>query len=425
MRVDIFCESGEKYGLGHLRRCENLLLHLQEVFPTIKFQSSFHSSFCYPDYELEVVIVDSYIAPLSFYENLRCQVLICLDDYFRLPYPHNALILRPTLGAKTFSKSYGGEDYVILNPVFTQKKITPTQKNKILINLGGSNQNNLIKQILKSIHGDIHILNPYFKHPKAHHSLNPQEICSLIDSSEIVICAGGGGLNEALSRGKKIIALCIANNQRSQLQNAHFLPSLFTIFSHTNLSSKLSCALNALVSMPSPPPKPLGLRLRPWLYKTFLPILSAKNAKHFCLLSHKQKLEVLSIRNQEEVRANSLNSAPIGIKEHLRFIANLSFSQFFWAFFEDERKKGEIIAVGSLSLKEGNKATLGIYKNLRYKHIGEKILHSLIDNARKLNINTIELEVLQTNTRAICLYEKFGFAKIQENQKFLTMEKNL
>lgn len=426
MRIEVFCESGEKYGLGHLRRCENLLLHLQEIFPTLEFQITFHSDFI--PLESDIVIIDSYIAPLSFYMNIKAKILICLDDFHRLPYPSNALILRPTLGAKTFAKSVGGSGYVILHPSFLAPKKIQTIKGRILINLGGSRQDALLSSILANLQGDIHIINPYFKHPdyKTYHSLSPQEICNLIDSSEIVICAGGGGVNEALSRGKKTIALCIAKNQYFQLSHAPTLPSLFSIFSLHNLSSKLSYALKSLQTIPLDfEPFVLGCHLKSWLYKTLLSLLSAPNALHFSLLKHKQKLEVLALRNQKEVRENSLDPSIIDPKKHFSFISSMPFSQFFWAFFQDENKNGEIIAVGSLCLKEKNKATLGIYKNIRYRCIGEKILHLLLDSAKKLNIITIELEVLKTNQKAIYLYSKLGFLIQEEKENSWIMEKKV
>lgn len=426
MKIDVFCESGEKYGLGHLRRCENLLFHLQEIFSSIKFEITFHSTFTI--LKSEIIIIDSYIAPLEFYKSVKCKILICLDDFHRLCYPKNALILRPTLGAKTLGKNFGGSGYVILHPSFLTPKKIKTIKGRILVNLGGSRQDRLLHEILKNLDGDIHIINPYFKHPhyKTYHSLSPQEICDLMDSSEIVICAGGGGLNEALSRGKKIIAFCIAQNQYSQLSHTPKLPSIFRFFSLHNLSSKLSFALNSLKALQLDfDPLKLGHHLKPWLYQTLLPAISAPNALHFSLLSHKQKLEVLALRNQKEVRENSLNPSVIDAKEHFSFVSSLSFSQFFWAFFQNENKKGEIIAVGSLCLKEGRKATLGIYKNIRYRHIGEKILHLIFDSAKKLNVTTIELEVLDTNKKAIHLYSKLGFLIQEQKENSLIMEKKI
>lgn len=426
MRVDLFCESGEKYGLGHLRRCENLLLHLQALFPTITFQSYFHSSFSLPPYPLEIVVIDSYIAPKEFYESIECKVLICLDDYFRLPYPKHATILSPTLGAKSHKNRYGGEGCIILNPLFLSPPKAPTQKGRILINLGGSRQDRLLDFLTSTLSGDIHIINPYYKSSKfpTYSSLTPSEICTLMDSSEIIITASGGGLNEALSRGKKIIALLLADNQLSQLAHAHSLPSLLTIFSLNALSSKLTHALSLLYSLPTPSPKVLGYKLDKLLYKLLLPLLSPSNALHFSLLTHTQKLEVLKLRNQKEVRENSLNPRPISAKEHFGFIASLQFSQFFWAFFEDEKHKGEIIAVGSLQIT-GEKAKVGIYKNMKYPKIGERVLIKLEKSAKKLGVKTLELEVLKDNAKALHLYQKCRFKLKTSGEKSLIMEKSL
>lgn len=427
MRIDVFCESGAKYGLGHLRRCENLILHLQNIFPSLSFTSTFHPDLILPRYALEIVVIDSYIAPQSFYEKIECKILICLDDFYRLSYPSNAIILSPTLGSKTHKNRYGGEGYIILHPTFFSPSKTKVQKGRILINLGGSRQDKLLDFLSSNLQGEIHIINPYYKNPQVltHSSLTPQEICTLIDSSEIIISAGGGGLNEALSRGKKIIALLLAQNQRTQLQNAHFLPSLFSIFSFKNLASKLHSSLSALHSLPAPSAKPLGYKLDRLLFSLLLPSLSPSNALHFSLLSHRQKLEVLKLRNQKEVRENSLNPKIISAKEHFAFISSLRFSQFFWAFFQNNNFQGEIIAVGSLQIHSCNKAVLGIYKNMKYEKIGDKILHSLLESAKKLCISTIELEVLKDNHRALKFYKKHRFVIKTQKQQSLVMERIL
>ena len=124
------------------------------------------------------------------------------------------------------------------------------------------------------------------------------------------------------------------------------------------------------------------------------------------------------------MRENSLDSKPITQKEHFDFIASLTFSQFFWAFFEDERCCGEIIAVGSLQIK-GERAKMGIYKNMKYKGVGEKILHSLLESAKKLSVSTIEIEVLSHNIRALHLYKKSRFITKTQNENILVMEKVL
>ncbi|WP_034583908.1 GNAT family N-acetyltransferase [Helicobacter pametensis] len=416
MRIDVFCEWGDSYGLGHLRRCENLIELFVRYFHHLKFQISFHALPApIPDLFYEFVIIDSYILEKSAYQFLdqRSKCLICLDDFHRLSYPSKALILSPTA---LRSKRFSGIPCVILNPVFLLPPSTQTIPNQVLITLGGSDQNTLITQILDALpsHFTPKIISPTFKHPQSSHNLSSHEICTLIDESEYVICAGGGTLNEVISRNKKIIALCIAPNQKPQL-NAYKkrFPIIFN--PHHQLSHKLSNALARTQTFSTHFGSKLPKLFSLWLHQYLSLPPTIKLFQH---LTHYEKKQILSLRNQPEVRQASFNPAPITLKEHLRFIDSIKPNQMmYFAFFEGRR----IIGSGSLHLIAPNLATLGIYKDMRCKQAGSKILFKLLQIASKLDIQTLELKVLKTNTKAIAFYQKHHFCISKEYQDHFIM----
>lgn len=434
LKIDCFCESGEKYGLGHLRRCENFILLFKQCYPSLVFEITFHSLPCHiPQKTLEIVLIDSYITPLDFYQALakKSKILLCFDDFFRLHYPPNALIISPTHSSKNYPKKIlAGKDYVILHPAFKSSIPQKTmQKNHILITLGGSNQNSLISEILSSLAclPDVffHILSPYFqiKAPniQTYPLLSPTEVCSLIDSCEYIISASGGSLNEALSRKKKTIALCIAKNQKKQLQAYQKSKILFAIFNpFDSLKRKL---LSALENMPLPSTSLCYGSKLPRLFKILLlRATTPTHSKAFDFLNLQEKKQVLELRNQKEVREASFNPHIIKKQKHLSFIASLKTEDFYFAFFQKEKKQNRIKGIGYFSLKNAN---LGIYRDKNLTGFGTTILQSLFILAIKLDLPFLYLKVLKKNQNALNFYQKHHFKIIKEEKEFLIMQKDL
>lgn len=117
MRVDIFCESGSLYGLGHLYRCIKLIAYLCEfsldsitlhnrgdfVASNSLLPSKFAESIEIKNYEwldcevglLDIVFVDSYCCDKAFLQNLanRSKRLVCFDDELKNVYPQNCFII--------------------------------------------------------------------------------------------------------------------------------------------------------------------------------------------------------------------------------------------------------------------------------------------------------------------------------------------
>jgi RimJ/RimL family protein N-acetyltransferase len=57
------------------------------------------------------------------------------------------------------------------------------------------------------------------------------------------------------------------------------------------------------------------------------------------------------------------------------------------------------------------------------KGIGKKVLDIIEKKAKKLNLESIWLQVLENNERAISLYQKKGFTKVSNQNRMITMRK--
>lgn len=192
MRIDIFCESGESYGLGHFYRSLKLIaIFVKLTKPPYTHAITLHNRGDYTppplktlldstpshieleckNYEwlstqpemLELAIVDSYEAQEWFYHRLaqHSKALICLDDTLRDVYPKDCYILNPTPDSKSYFKGYShlwcGEEYMILPQPIESKPLESTQDSKpaahnqnkqIFVNFGGVDSNNLSQSFI-------------------------------------------------------------------------------------------------------------------------------------------------------------------------------------------------------------------------------------------------------------------------------------
>jgi len=95
--------------------------------------------------------------------------------------------------------------------------------------------------------------------------------------------------------------------------------------------------------------------------------------------------------------------------EFVKFIVSQNFSQYFAI------ENGEVIGWCDILPKSYEGLThvgvlgMGVLKAYRGKGLGKQLLEKAIEHAKQNGIEKVELDVFETNTRAIALYEKMGF----------------
>ncbi|WP_334084151.1 UDP-4-amino-4,6-dideoxy-N-acetyl-beta-L-altrosamine N-acetyltransferase [Helicobacter typhlonius] len=203
MRIDVFCESGAKYGLGHFYRCVKLIalcaktrqvnaltLHNRvvgdfippslaqlldkELLESISYECKNYEWLSTQPQMLDIAIVDSYEAQEWFYYRLKSQskALICLDDTLRDVYPPQSYILNPTPHIQEYfsHKNYYlwcGEEYIIppIMPTqdytqdfkrdFIQDSMQKCGKNisciNVFVTFGGVDSGNLTQELIENL----------------------------------------------------------------------------------------------------------------------------------------------------------------------------------------------------------------------------------------------------------------------------------
>jgi spore coat polysaccharide biosynthesis predicted glycosyltransferase SpsG len=107
--------------------------------------------------QYDIVVIDSYLADITIYEKLDklSKLLVCFDDYSRLNYPINSLILNIAPDTKKViqdnkHKYLLGLEYLPIRDLFTKYKTTK-RDNYIFIMLGGNDTLNLNQKVLDSL----------------------------------------------------------------------------------------------------------------------------------------------------------------------------------------------------------------------------------------------------------------------------------
>ena len=69
----------------------------------------------------------------------------------------------------------------------------------------------------------------------------------------------------------------------------------------------------------------------------------------------------------------------------------------------------DIIPMKGIDFSHCGGMGMGVHKDYRGQGLGTRLLETTLDAAKEFGIERVELEVYTSNTRAIRLYEKFGF----------------
>jgi [ribosomal protein S18]-alanine N-acetyltransferase len=92
------------------------------------------------------------------------------------------------------------------------------------------------------------------------------------------------------------------------------------------------------------------------------------------------------------------------------------------AYYLVARQEGRLIGFGGawLVMDEAHVTTLGVEPTFRGRKIGERILAAILVEARQRGVRRASLEVRESNTAALRLYEKYGFIPVARRRGYYT-----
>jgi len=223
--VVILTEAGDGIGYGHLSRMQALFdafEYLYEIRPTLVV-GSLAKPLSLQDMETakDIAIVDSYLAPLEFYERVskKAKLAVFIDDFDRLEYP-KGLVVKPKILRKPFwqAPSFCPHDEV----------------SSILITIGGLDTHNTMPKLIKTARKTYPnarikaVISPSFANIDDINSvsdervellsdLSAQDMQELMSASDIAISGGGQTLCELCACGVPTLVIEMADNQKTNI----------------------------------------------------------------------------------------------------------------------------------------------------------------------------------------------------------------
>jgi spore coat polysaccharide biosynthesis predicted glycosyltransferase SpsG len=268
MKVKILTEAGKNIGFGHLTRCIALYQAFQEKNNNskliIKGDNSILNLVKDKSYKImdwikkennireivknsDIVVIDSYFAPKTLYDNIsnllysqsksQPKLPLMIDDYNRINYPKGIVVNPSIYGDKLdYPKNDQveyllGKDYIILRKEFwdiPEKRINKDVKD-VLITLGGINNTNFLKKLLKFLsitfpNFNYHIITNSKLNLNLNLNLNlysnlsASRMLDLMLKADICISGGGQTTYELARVGVLTIGICFADNQINNLK---------------------------------------------------------------------------------------------------------------------------------------------------------------------------------------------------------------
>jgi UDP-2,4-diacetamido-2,4,6-trideoxy-beta-L-altropyranose hydrolase len=476
-------EAGDGIGFGHYMRCQALLKGFKqngaEARMVLKVQGIHHfdnaeqydwiagknSVLKYADH-YEYLFIDSYLASETDYLFFSTYFsrLVVMDDYERLAYRGVDLIINPNIYGsdlsytKSKAQRVGGKDYIILRKAFqkARQKCNPSKQiQKVLITLGGSDIRNLIPALIELVSSrglEVTVVagnDEYRKKLNTVYSSKVAEIISFADADtmltkmlecDICISACGQTLHELAYLGVPAIGICIGDDQILNMKKYCELGFLSQeiYWDQSDLEVKILDSISFLkIQEQRIKVSRKGISIvgshgiknifdKIFNHSQYGDLLRAtikhQNfiAKNFVGLNESEKMEVLKMRNHEQVRRWMLNSDLIQTHDHLAFIESLKSNDFNFYWLVKQENGNENYGVIYINkLNEAEKSCeFGIYSN-PFKTapgmgtiLANMELYIIFEVA---GLEYVTLEVQEKNEKAQNLYGKLGFVKIRSN----------
>ena len=454
MEVVILTEGGKDYGYGHVARCSSIHQAFEHYNISPKFIVNGDESiksivqdmnveiidWLYDSFNAEIVLIDSYLADLTFYEEISKNSLlgVYVDDNNRLDYP-KGIVINGTLD--TSDMGYLERDditYLIGNEFIPLRKdFWDIQKLKIndsieniLITMGGNDLRNLTPKILELLNDNFPKVNKKviiadsFKNTKEIESLkneyveliyspNSVEIINAMSSVDLAISASGQTLYELACIGVPTIAIGIIDNQKNNIKNLvnQGFIEYAGCWNDDNLLENILGRINYLKDKNIRFDKRLlgiqavngkgSLNIVKNILKEFY-----KNNSTFRSIQKEDCLKIFEIANDDEVRKSSFNSEKILLEDHKNWFKNIlndDSVKFYVLEYEDD-------LIGQLRLDFDEKyPVISISLNKKYRGLG--LSKILLSKGLELIDGRVIAYIKKENIRSISFFNSMGFKK--------------
>jgi spore coat polysaccharide biosynthesis predicted glycosyltransferase SpsG len=246
MKVFILTEGGKNIGFGHIARCNAIYEAFEEkgILPSfiINGDEAIRNILKNKKYKIsnwlkekdrlfdlvdtpDAVIIDSYLADLSFYKKVSeiAKISVYIDDIKRLNYPYGIVINGSIYAQRlTYPKRQEvfyllGSQYMPLRKAFWDVKEKPLNKNikNVLITFGGTDHTIFSKDLTSYLKNNFDFV---FLNASSNDAVSAENMVKLMLKADICISGGGQTTYELARCGVPTIGIGLAENQLLNLK---------------------------------------------------------------------------------------------------------------------------------------------------------------------------------------------------------------
>ena len=462
MNVVILTEGGGDFGFGHVARCSSIYQAFLEynIFPKfiIKGDDSVKSilndvSFKINDWlknadslkEFDIVIIDSYLADLDFYEKVskKVSLVVYIDDINRLNYP-KGIIVNGTLDVA--GMNYAERDEIIY---FLGKEFIPLRSNfwnvsklnvnenieNILITTGGNdirdltpkildllttNYPNAIKKVIiaDSFENISEIESLKNENVELIYSPDSKKMLEVMSNVDLAISASGQTLYELACVGVPTIAIGIIDNQKNNIKNWQKIDFIeyAGCWNNKRLLDNILEKIEYLKNKDVRKSKNLigtqtingkgSLNIVKNILREYY-----KKYSIFREIKQEDCLKIFEIANDDDVRQSSFNSNKIKLEDHKSWFKNIlhdDSTKFYVLEFKED-------IIGQLRFDFDEEfPVISISLNKRYRGLG--LSKYLLSKGMEYlyNYDKIVAYIKQDNLKSISFFKSMGFKKESE-----------
>lgn len=460
MKVVFLTEGGKSFGFGHLTRCLALYQSFRERNITaiiivngdstincflkgIKYKKinwiKKQKSILEELKDIDIAVIDSYIAPLDFYKKVSklVKIAVYIDDYKRFNYP-KGIVVNPSIYGdslrypKREDVSYLlGNNYTIVQRKFREipkKKINKEIK-KVLITLGGKDNYDFINKLVSFLKKKFDF--EFILVDAQKDTLSTKEMLNLMLKADICISGGGQTTYELARVGVPTIGICFADNQRGNLEGFRrkdFLKYAGN-YREKDLLVNIEDAIRFFQSQTIRERKSIigrGLIDAKGAGRVVDKILTdaiIKNNQQDFYLRRVNKNDCRDLwlwRNHPEIRKYSFSQEALRYKDHNDWFDKKLKDKKVKMYIAENRKKGKI---GQIRFESNSTQQACINVNLNPKFFNKGLGGKIIEVASKKfmadnpKVKEIIAEILRGNIISIKAFRKAGYIFSHSNFK--------